>query len=55
MFAQGTTLYFAGDTGYFSGFADIGRRLVPDVAMLPISATNSAGFRDEHLSPLDAI
>jgi L-ascorbate metabolism protein UlaG (beta-lactamase superfamily) len=55
IFAQGTTLYFAGDTGYFSGFADIGRRLVPDVAMLPISGYEPAGFRDEHLSPLDAI
>ena len=55
MFAQGTTLYFAGDTGYFSGFADIGRRLVPDVAMLPISGYEPPGFRDEHLSPLDAI
>jgi L-ascorbate metabolism protein UlaG (beta-lactamase superfamily) len=55
IFTQGTTLYFAGDTGYFSGFADIGRRLVPDVAMLPISGYQPAGFRDEHLSPLDAI
>ena len=55
IFTQGTTLYFAGDTGYFSGFADIGRRLVPDVAMLPISGYEPAGFRDEHLSPLDAI
>jgi L-ascorbate metabolism protein UlaG (beta-lactamase superfamily) len=55
IFTQGTTLYFAGDTGYFSGFADIGRRLCPDVAMLPISGYEPAGFRDEHLSPLDAI
>src|SRR6266700_876329 len=28
--SQGTTVYFAGDTGYFTGFADIGRRLAPD-------------------------
>jgi L-ascorbate metabolism protein UlaG (beta-lactamase superfamily) len=55
LFTQGTTLYFAGDTGYFSGFADIGRRLVPDVAMLPISGYEPAAFREEHLSPLDAI
>jgi L-ascorbate metabolism protein UlaG (beta-lactamase superfamily) len=53
--SQGTTVYFAGDTGYFSGFADIGRRLSPDVALLPISGYEPASFRDEHLSPLDAI
>ncbi|HET6149593.1 MAG TPA: MBL fold metallo-hydrolase [Polyangia bacterium] len=53
--SQGTTVYFAGDTGYFSGFADIGRRLHPDVALLPISGYEPAGFRDQHLSPLDAI
>ena len=53
--SQGTTLYFAGDTGYFSGFGDIGRRLSPDVAMLPIGGYEPAALRDEHLSPLDAI
>jgi len=53
--SQGTIVYFAGDTGYFTGFADIGRRLTPDVALLPIAGYEPAGFRDEHLSPLDAI
>ena len=47
-------VYFAGDTGYFSGFAEIGRRFHPDVALLPIGGYEPAGFRDEHLSPLDA-
>jgi L-ascorbate metabolism protein UlaG (beta-lactamase superfamily) len=53
--AQGATLYFAGDTGYFSGFAEIGRRFRPDVALLPISGYEPAAFREEHMSPLDAI
>ena len=53
--AQGTCFYFAGDTGYFSGFAEIGRRFQPDVALLPIGGYEPAGFRDEHLSPLDAV
>lgn len=53
--AQGTCLYFAGDTGYFSGFAEIGRRFQPDVALLPIGGYEPSGFRDEHLSPLDAV
>jgi L-ascorbate metabolism protein UlaG (beta-lactamase superfamily) len=53
--AQGTTFYFAGDTGYFSGFAEIGRRFHPDVAILPIGGYEPAPFREEHLSPLDAL
>jgi L-ascorbate metabolism protein UlaG (beta-lactamase superfamily) len=53
--AQGSCFYFAGDTGYFSGFAEIGRRFHPDVAILPIGGYEPAAFRDEHLSPLDAV
>ena len=53
--AQGSCFYFAGDTGYFSGFAEIGRRFHPDVAILPIGGYEPAAFRDEHLSPLDAM
>ncbi len=47
--------YIAGDTGYFSGFAEIGRRFHPDVALLPIAGYEPAAFREEHLSPLDAL
>ena len=53
--AEGRTVYFAGDTGYFSGFVEIGRRYTPDVALLPIAGYQPATFRDEHLSPLDAL
>jgi L-ascorbate metabolism protein UlaG (beta-lactamase superfamily) len=49
------TIYFAGDTGYFSGFTEIGRRFRPDVAILPIAGYEPAPFREEHMSPLDAI
>jgi L-ascorbate metabolism protein UlaG (beta-lactamase superfamily) len=44
----------AGDIVYFSGFAEIGRRLQPDVALLPIAGYDPVELRDEHLSPLDA-
>jgi L-ascorbate metabolism protein UlaG (beta-lactamase superfamily) len=53
--AQDSCFYFAGDTGYFSGFAEIGRRFHPDVAILPIGGYEPAIFRDEHMSPLDAL
>jgi L-ascorbate metabolism protein UlaG (beta-lactamase superfamily) len=48
-------VYVAGDTGYFSGFAEIGRRFHVDVALLPIAGYEPSGFREEHLSPLDAM
>jgi L-ascorbate metabolism protein UlaG (beta-lactamase superfamily) len=53
--AQGVTAYFAGDTGYFSGFRDIGRRMKPDLALLPISGYEPLALRETHMSPLDAV
>jgi L-ascorbate metabolism protein UlaG (beta-lactamase superfamily) len=48
--------YFAGDTGYFPGFAEYGRRFAPiDVAMLPIGAYEPRWFmRYHHLDPAEA-
>jgi L-ascorbate metabolism protein UlaG (beta-lactamase superfamily) len=45
---------FAGDTGYFSGFIDIGQRFRPDLALLPISGYAPLPLRAIHMSPLDA-
>lgn len=53
--AAGRVVYFAGDTGYFSGFTEIGRRFDPDLAFLPIGGYQPAPLRDEHMSPLDAV
>jgi L-ascorbate metabolism protein UlaG (beta-lactamase superfamily) len=52
---DGPTVYFAGDTGYFSGFLEVGARFKPDVAMLPISGYRPLALRSDHLSPLDAL
>jgi len=49
------SLYFCGDSGYFSGFADIGERFAPDIAMLPIGGFYPTSFRSRHMSPLDAV
>lgn len=49
------SLYHAGDTAYFDGFQEIGRRLHPEVALLPIGAYNPPSFRNVHASPEDAI
>jgi L-ascorbate metabolism protein UlaG (beta-lactamase superfamily) len=48
------SVYHAGDTAYFAGFREIGRRLAPELAMLPIGAYNPPSFRNVHASPGDA-
>jgi L-ascorbate metabolism protein UlaG (beta-lactamase superfamily) len=48
------SVYHAGDTAYFSGFREIGQRLSPEVALLPIGAYNPEQFRTVHTSPGDA-
>jgi L-ascorbate metabolism protein UlaG (beta-lactamase superfamily) len=51
---QEHSLYHAGDTAYFAGFREIGQRLAPELALLPIGAYNPASFRNVHASPADA-
>jgi N-acyl-phosphatidylethanolamine-hydrolysing phospholipase D len=48
--------YFAGDSGYFHGFAEIGRRFAPiDVAFLPIGAYEPRWFmKYQHTDPREA-
>ncbi|MGH9529112.1 MAG: MBL fold metallo-hydrolase [Terriglobales bacterium] len=49
------SIYHAGDTAYFSGFREIGERLKPELALLPIGAYSPASFRNVHTSPADAV
>ncbi|MEO8503661.1 MAG: MBL fold metallo-hydrolase [Acidobacteriota bacterium] len=48
--------FFAGDSGYFHGFAEIGRRYGPiDVALLPIGAYEPRWFMSgQHMDPAEA-
>jgi L-ascorbate metabolism protein UlaG (beta-lactamase superfamily) len=48
------SVYHAGDTAYFPGFREIGMRLSPQLALLPIGAYNPPQFRNVHTSPGDA-
>jgi len=48
------SVYHAGDTAYFSGFREIGERLTPELALLPIGAYEPETFRNVHTNPADA-
>jgi L-ascorbate metabolism protein UlaG (beta-lactamase superfamily) len=48
-------LYYSGDTAYFAGFREIGARLRPEVALLPIGAYTPDSYRAVHMSPEDAL
>ena len=52
---DGPSIYLCGDSGYFSGFADLGARFAPDIAALPIGGFLPISFRARHMSPLDAL
>jgi N-acyl-phosphatidylethanolamine-hydrolysing phospholipase D len=55
--ADGARLYFAGDSGYFSGYRDIGERYGPfDVSFFPIGAYEPRWFmRPAHMNPEEAV
>lgn len=52
---QNRTLYHAGDSAYFDGFKEIGQRLNPEIALLPIGTYHPAEFRNVHMGPDEAI
>jgi L-ascorbate metabolism protein UlaG (beta-lactamase superfamily) len=53
--ASGPTIYHSGDTAYFDGFGEIGRRLQPEIALLPIGAYFPDSYRAVHTSPEEAL
>jgi L-ascorbate metabolism protein UlaG (beta-lactamase superfamily) len=48
-------VYHSGDTGYFPEFTEIGQRLFPQIALLPIGAYKPDSFRGMHMNPEDAV
>ncbi len=49
------SVYHSGDTAYFGGFGEVGRRLTPKVALLPIGAYFPDNYRAVHTSPEEAL
>src|SRR5258708_15641283 len=52
---QGRSIFHAGDSAYFDGFKEIGKRFAPEVALLPIGAYHPASFRNVHMGPDEAM
>jgi L-ascorbate metabolism protein UlaG (beta-lactamase superfamily) len=52
---QGRRIYHAGDSAYFDGFKDIGKRCKPEIALLPIGAYYPDSFRKVHMGPDEAM
>jgi L-ascorbate metabolism protein UlaG (beta-lactamase superfamily) len=52
---QGRRIYHAGDSAYFDGFKEIGRRLAPEIALLPIGAYHPESFRRMHMGPDESV
>lgn len=53
--SAGHRVYHSGDTAYFDGFKEIGRRLQPQVALLPIGAYFPDTYRSVHTSPEEGL
>ena len=52
---RGRRVYHAGDTAYFDGFPEIGERMRPELALLPIGAYHPESFRQVHMGPEEAV
>lgn len=51
----GRSVFHSGDTAYFDGFREIGTRLRPQLALLPIGAYFPDTYRSVHTSPEEAL
>ena len=53
--AGGKSVFHCGDSAYFDGFKEIGRRHEIDVALMPIGAYDAPSGRDVHMNPEEAV
>ena len=51
----GHRVYHSGDTAYFDGFKEIGQKLHPQIALLPIGAYFPDTYRSVHTSPEEGL
>ena len=53
--AGGRSVFHCGDTAYFEGFREIGKRCPVEVALLPIGAYDTPSQRAVHMNPEEAV
>mgnify|MGYP000432089054 CR=1 FL=1 len=53
--AGGKSVFHCGDSAYFDGFEEIGKRYEIDIALMPIGAYESPSGRDVHMNPEEAV
>ncbi len=53
--ANGRSIFHCGDSAYFSGFAEIGKRFSIEIALLPIGAYDAPSRREVHMNPEEAV
>ena len=52
---EGRSIFHCGDSAYFPGLAEIGKRLPVDIALLPIGAYDPPSGREVHMTPEEAL
>ncbi|MEM1159054.1 MAG: MBL fold metallo-hydrolase [Verrucomicrobiota bacterium] len=52
---HGRRVYACGDSAWFDGFKEIGARLHPQIALLPIGAYDNPSGKEHHINPEEAI
>jgi len=52
---EGRSIFHCGDSAYFPGFVEIGKRVPVDVALLPIGAYDPPSGREVHMTPEEAL
>jgi L-ascorbate metabolism protein UlaG (beta-lactamase superfamily) len=55
MQAGDKSIFHCGDSAYFGGFSEIGKRCKIDIALMPIGAYDSPSGRDVHMNPEEAV
>lgn len=53
--AANKSIFHCGDSAYFDGFREIGKRQEIDVALMPIGAYDAPSGRDVHMNPEQAV
>ena len=53
--AGGKSVFHCGDSAYFDGFGEIGRKYEIDIALMPIGAYDAPSGRDVHMNPEEAV